>query len=144
VVVAADVGHAFWYAEDGSRLFGSTGRVFDLQNPQAASFAQLGDLETPPRARSLAHSVASGRIAIAPRGNVQDQEAYVRLYDATSYEALGERTLPTFMTGGNSVPTSGRFVFFSADGAELYVLVEAVSDQRLARRFGVVRMPTID
>lgn len=143
-MIAADVGHDFWYAEDGSRLFGSTGRVFDLENPQAASFAQLGDLETPPQARSLAHSVASDRIAIATRGNVQDQEAYVRLYDATSYEALGQRTLPELIAGGNPVPTSGRFVFFSEDGAELYVLVEAVSDQPLARRFGLVRMPTVE
>lgn len=118
--------------------------MFDLQSPQAASFALLGDIEIPPQARSLAHSAASDRIAAVPRGNVQSQETYVMLYDAESYGVVGQRPLPTFMAGGNAVPTSGRFVFFSEDGAELYVLVEAVSDQRLARRFGLVRMPTVE
>jgi hypothetical protein len=143
-VVAADVGHDFWYAEDGLRLFGSTGRVFDLQNPQAASFAQLGTLNISLQARSLAHSAASGRIAFVRRGNVQSQEGIVLLHDAASYTAIGQRALPPFMAGGNPVPTSGRFVFFSEDGAELYVLVEAISEQRLARRFGLVRMPTVE
>jgi hypothetical protein len=143
-VVADGVGHDFWYAEDGLRLFGATGRVFNLQNPQAASFAELDRFEDPFEARALAHSDASDRIAFVRRGNVEAQEEYVLLRDATSYADVGQRTLPSFMAGDDPVPTGGRFVFFSEDGAELYVLVEAVSDQRLARRFGLVRMPTIE
>lgn len=144
VAVADGVGHDIWFAEDGARLFGSTGRVFDLQNPQAASLPQLGRLEPAWQVRSLAHSAASGRIAVAPLGNVQAQEAYVLLHDAATYGSAGQRTLPRFMAGGSPVPTSGRFVFFSEDGAELYVIVEAISTQPVAPRFGLVRMPTFE
>jgi len=44
VLVTADVGYAIWTASDGARLLGSGAGVFDLSDPQAASYAKVGAL----------------------------------------------------------------------------------------------------
>jgi hypothetical protein len=139
--VATHVGHQFWFASDGKRLFGSGAGVFDLHDPTAASFAKLGALQGLSGVRALDHAANRGRIAVVSREYDPSAETAVRLFDDSSYMQLASTPLPGFVTANGSVQTHGRFLFLSADATEIYVLVEAVGTQPLSSRFGLVRMP---
>jgi hypothetical protein len=140
-VLSDAVGHDLWFDRAGARVIGSRGRVFDLQDP-SPPLTQLGTLGT--GVRSLDQSSASGRIAVVPFANVPLGAAMIRLYDDATYALLGSQSLPSFVVQGRQVSSRGLFVFFSDDGSVIYTLVAAISDEPLAARYGLARMPTFE
>lgn len=141
VLVTADVGDAIWMASDGARLFGSGAGVFDLSDPQAASYAKIGALEGITGVAALDHSSSRGRIAVVPRAADPQLQTLIDLFDDASYARLSRAALPSFSVPGRTIQSRGLFVFFSNDGVEVYVLVEAMASSPLSARFGLVRMP---
>jgi hypothetical protein len=91
--------------------------------------------------RALDHAPGPGRLAVVPRQYEPDAETSVRLFDDASYMQLESTSLPEFLKANGSVQTHGLFVFFSADAANIDVIVEAVGTQQLSSRFGLVRVP---
>jgi hypothetical protein len=139
-VISSTVGHNFWFSRDGKRLFGGTADVLDFSDPLANPLPVLGTLAGIPSVLAF-DQAATGRIAVVPDMNLREDENNVRIFDGVTYAELERTALPPFLTPTSTIRTSGMFVFFSNDGAQVYVLVEANNTQPLTSRYGLVRMP---
>jgi len=58
-----------------------------------------------------------------------------------SYTSLQELTLPTFRLGSSELVTTGKFVFFSEDASQVFVIVRAATAPNTRPLFGLVRAP---
>ncbi|MFL5384711.1 MAG: BACON domain-containing protein [Longimicrobiaceae bacterium] len=111
-----------WISEDGSRLFARSGNVFRSSAVKSQDMTYVGSFAGASGVRSAADSRASGRIFV-----LSDAASAVRVYDQAFLAFRGTAPLPQFTGLSGPVSGEGRFVFASADGERVYVLVESTS-----------------
>jgi chitinase len=122
-----------WMADDGDRIFTRCGNVFRARaNPETDIMydGSLDDgvLDDVIRIQHLDHSSVAGRVVTIPMaGKFQDPglDTSVRFYNDDALAFLDNLQLTSFLADGAALPAHGRFLFFSADGAKLFVVVRA-------------------
>jgi hypothetical protein len=105
-------------------------------------------------ARHISDSTAAGMIAAIP--GIPNYDAFgfevipgtgwngdvgagtrVRLFDAATFDFLGDLPLTPFALVSGTAPARGRFAFFDRSGQRLYVIVEADPRSGIANGFGI-------
>jgi hypothetical protein len=114
-----DMGLDLWLSEDGARIFTASGTILRTSNVRMDDIVYEGALATD-LIQSLDHSAAAGLIALVSRYNEE-----LLLFDDALFELVDARPLPTVVVGSQTYATTGRFVFFSADGASVHVIAKA-------------------
>jgi hypothetical protein len=132
-----------WISEDGARLFARSGNVFRSSPVRSEDMTYAGNFEGILAVRWAADSRIRQRIYVL--GGVGYPWDDYRTPSLTVYESgflalRGSVALPTMPSGTGSVAVDGRFVFPSADGTRLNVLVQAVPSSGLLLDWGIVAL----
>ncbi|WP_164002395.1 PKD domain-containing protein [Pyxidicoccus caerfyrddinensis] len=128
-----------WFSEDGGRIFTACGNTFRASDVRAEDMTYSGTLSGAGSIRHLTHSTAANRIALVQASYWEPSAGKsVRLYlpDALGFER--SIALPAFKANGTAYDGFGRFVFYSAAGDKLIVVVQADPSSGLLNDYGIV------
>jgi len=129
-----------WISEDGLRIFTRCGSVFRSANDPQTDMTYNGALENLNHVQNLASSVETSEVAAIPGvayNTQKDADTVVQLFN---YEFLTTKTslrLPQFETSSGAANSHGRFIFYSADGSRLFVVVQADAAAGLLNDTGI-------
>lgn len=131
-----------WISEDGLRIFTRCGNVFRASNDPGEDMTYNGKLPGVGWVVSLSHSSETDKVAVIRQDQpyfgmdpLRDTELEIFDYDFLTPD--GTVSLPHFPAGSMTYPSHGRFVFFSADGSQLFAIVEADAAANAAEDFGI-------
>lgn len=130
-----------WISEDGSRLFARSGNVFRSSPVRAEDMLYAGRLAGVNAVRWAADSRARQRIyVLGSSANPFDlyRTAEVRVYESAFTALVGTVPLPRL----SGADVDGYYLFPSADGRRLFVLVKAVASAGLAQDWGLAVLDT--
>nr|WP_164021029.1 PKD domain-containing protein [Pyxidicoccus trucidator] len=128
-----------WISEDGARIFTACGNTFRSSSVRSEDMTYAGALPGAGYIRHLTHSTAANRIALV-QGSYWEPTLgrEVRLYMPDFLGFDQSVPLPRFKVNGTDFDSYGRFVFYSAAGDRLIVVVQADPDSGLLNDFGIV------
>jgi hypothetical protein len=128
-----------WISEDGLRLFARSANVFRSSEVRAEDMLYAGKLSGMSVVQWVIQSTAAGRVIALPGSSWDTQAASeLRIYDNAFLAFRGTTPLPRFIAPGvGTFKAEGRFVFSRADGARVYVLVQAEGASGLALDWGL-------
>jgi len=134
-----------WLNHDGAEILTACGYLFRATDEATTDLTHLGQLINEdgsiPRVKAASQSPAGGAWAAVPDNDYWDdvvRDIEVQLHDPETFAFLERHPLPPYITDNGLVPSHGRFVFHSADGSRLYVLVQPDPDTAPALGFGLV------
>ena len=135
-----------WMSEDGMRIFSRCGSVFRASPEVAAQdMTYNGSLSDLQYVQWVDHSSAAAKVAAIPGvrqynpGTAQsDAEVHLYAYEYLSLDRV--IALPQIGANGAAHPVHGRFVFFSADGKQLFVLEQADASSGLLHDFALAQL----
>ncbi len=129
-----------WISQDGLRIFTRCGNVFRSSPLQEDDMTYNGSLAGLSVIRHLDHATEPGKVAAIPDvGFLDDPDAdtTVRIYDDVFLAFERSIELPSFLLGEAAYVGHGRNVFISADGTELFVVVQADGAPGLLNDFAI-------
>jgi len=138
----------FWFSEDGKRIFAECGVVVRASQDSKLDMTANGSLVFSGTIQFswMAHVPKAGLLLALPRMDreysnqrnpVQNQ---IAIFDYESLTLQGSYMLPKFVVNADkTVASRGRFVFASANGAEVYIIVQAEERSGLLNDFGLVK-----
>ena len=127
-----------WISEDGSRIFNGSGMTFQSSENQAEDLIYNGFLESIGSIVSLSHSASVNKVLAIPGG--PDTEIWRYDDEVLSFEA--KIKLPAFSVNGQTYPSHGKFVFFSADGTQYSVITQADPNSGIFLDYGIFTLGT--
>jgi hypothetical protein len=131
-----------WVSEDGLRLFARSGNVFRSSEVRAEDMTYGGALSGMSAVEWAVQSTAAGKIFALPGSTFNATAASeLRVYDSAFLAYRGASVLPRFNISTGSFASRGRFVFTRADGARVYVLIQADGASGMALDWGLVIYP---
>ena len=133
------MGPDLWISRDGSRIFTSAATAFRTSSVQAQDMVYGGALSGLSSVRHL--DTSSAEIAAIPAvgwTGAGTEDTTVELLDPANLGHLDRISLPSWFVGANGYATHGRYVFYSADGAKKYVLVQADGASGLVHDWSVL------
>ena len=135
-----------WISEDGLRVFAKSGNVFRSSEVRAEDLLYGGHLQGMSVVQWAAQSTAAGRIFALPGSSWDAQAApELRVYESGFLAYRGAVALPRFVVPTvGSFAAEGRYVFPTADGQRLYVLVKADNASGIAQDWGIVTYDLAD
>ncbi|OJT25650.1 hypothetical protein BO221_07260 [Archangium sp. Cb G35] len=110
-----------WFSEDGSRIFTGCGNTFRASNAPSEDLTYAGSL--PFYIRHLSHSTGAHRIALLSGSSAPD-DTKVHFFTPDFLAPDRSVLLPPFMKEGKAYASHGRFVFFTAAGDQLLVILQ--------------------
>jgi chitinase len=131
-----------WFSEDGRRIFTACGNTFRTSSVKAEDMVYAGKLAlSADPIRSLSHSLGANRVALVQYHHPYTDPSvatHVSLFMPDSLAFDRSVPLPAFIHEEQSFTGYGRFVFYSAAGDRLIVLLQANSDPESQSSYGVV------
>jgi hypothetical protein len=106
-----------WFSEDESLVFNRCGDVLQVSDNPDLDLVRLGDL-TEFGLTWVTESLEAGRIA-----TVSGQ--LIEYHDGATFARQEVATIPDVLLGGEFHESTGRFGAYSADGSQLFVIVDA-------------------
>jgi hypothetical protein len=149
-------GGNLWIADDGSRLFARSGKVFRASTVRsedmvyAGSFTGLGTVQAAVQLAGSSRIYVLGTAAPPPNYWFPDPVAApdVRVYDAQFLTLRGSARLPGFRVppegSGTTHQAAGRYLFANATGTRLYALVQAPGASGLQQDWAVAVFDAAD
>jgi chitinase len=135
-----------WISEDGLRLFARSGNAFRSSEVRAEDMLYGGALQGMSAVQWVVQSTAAGKVFALPGATFNGEGASeLRVYDSAVLAYRGASVLPRYnIPSVGSYASHGRFVFTRADGARVYVIVQADGAAGLAQDWGVVTYQTAE
>jgi hypothetical protein len=128
-----------WFSEDGARIFTRCGNTFRASNVRSEDMVYSGALPGVSGIRHLTHSTAANRIALVQESySSSDVGRQVRLYTPDFLNFDQAIALPPFKANATEYASYGRFVFYSAAGDKLIVVVQADPSSAMLNDYGIV------
>jgi hypothetical protein len=134
------MGDRLWLSHDGARLFTSAGTAFRTSSAQAQDLIYGGALSgvslvqhMDSSATEVAAIPATSSWAATPQYDVT-----VELFNNDYLGHVDRISLPRWQVGTSSYDTHGKFVFYRADGAKKFVIVQADGASGLLRDTAVL------
>lgn len=137
-------GGDLWFSEDGVRLFGRSGDVFNSSSTRSLDMTYSGHLAGLFYAKWITHSSPAARIFALSADSYNGQAPpEIRVYGSEYLAFLGVMTLPPFLVpngqgGGTLYNSKGQYVFTNEAGTRLYTMVRAATGSGLAHDWAVV------
>jgi len=137
-------GGDLWFSEDGARLFGRSGDVFNSSATRSLDLTYSGHLAGLSYARWITHSSPAARIfAVSSDSYLGQAPPEIRVYGDQYLAFLGTMALPPFLVpngqgGGTLYSSKGQYVFANEAGTRLYTMVRAATGSGLAHDWAVV------
>ncbi len=136
-----------WFSPDGTRIYTGNGAVFNSSVNPATDMTYVSTLPSGSALQTLAESAARSQVAYIAQvpaysttsGTVDD--AHVNLLDSQYLVPAGRLRLTPFHVGSTDFAAHGRWVFFKADGTNLYVLKQADFTAALTSDFALQTIP---
>ena len=122
-----------WISEEGARLFTACGNVFRASPIQSDDMTYNGSLAGSSGISSVSHSLEREQVLVI---SSTDTEVQVYDYDFLTFDS--NVVLPDVPTPNGDFPTHGEYVFHSADGTKVYVIVYADPAAGLLNDYAVV------
>lgn len=140
-----------WFSRDGSRIYAGNGTVVNSSTNATQDMTYLTSVPSGSSLQSLAESASRSQVAYiaqvpgySPTAPVDD--THVNLLDSQYLTPAASFALTPFTVGGTQFAAHGRFVFFSSDGSNLYVVNQADTTSGLTNAYAVqtiaLRNPT--
>lgn len=128
------MGYDLWISQDGTRIFTAAGSVFRSSSVFANDMLYAGKMTGLGQARAIADNAPKSRIyAFGTTTSPYywgipdtDRSGDIQSFDSSTLNALGVTTLPKIPSGAVQADADGWFMFPSADGQRLYMLLRAV------------------
>jgi hypothetical protein len=135
-----------WVSEDGLRLFARSGNAFRASEVRAEDMTYGGSLQGMSAVQWVAQSTAAARVFALPGAtNGAEGASELRVYESAFLAYRGASVLPRFnVPAVGSYAARGRFVFPRADGARIYVLLQADPTSGLPQDWGLVIYPVAE
>jgi hypothetical protein len=116
-----------WFSDDGNRIFTACGNVFRSSTNPSVDMTYAGNLAGAPYIGYVDHSDEANLVAVMPKDSwmMTDVDTQVRLYEDQFLNFMEAIDLPPTIISSTLVPSHGRFVFWSADGSRLFVILRA-------------------
>jgi hypothetical protein len=142
-------GGNLWIADDGTRLFARSGKVFRASTVRSEDMTYAGSFTGLGTVQAAVHLVGSSRIYVlgtaAPPPNYWSADPVaapdVRVYDAQFLTLKGSARLPGFRVppegSGATYEAAGRYLFANAAGTRLYALIQAPGASGLQQDWAV-------
>jgi len=130
-----------WMSEDGLRIFTKCGNVFRATEDASTDMTYNGSLEGIEAATYISHSSAANQVAVIPGTLWWDEQDLLNdrvqffNYDFLTFES--EVGLPDFIIGSKSFASRGQYVFYSADGNNVYVVLKAAPESALLNDYSI-------
>jgi hypothetical protein len=131
-----------WFSEDGARIFTRCGNTFRTSSVQAEDMVYAGKLPDVSLIRHLTHSAAANRVAL-----VQDAPSFggdplaatkLNLYTPDFLNFDRSVSLPAFVRDARGYAGYGRFVFYTAAGDKMIVVLQADGSSAMLNDYGIV------
>ena len=122
-----ELGDNLWFTADGTRVITRSGNVFRTSTDAMFDMTYVGTLGLDDRA-SVAHAPANGQLAVLRTeydGWNNPSEFYLDTHDDVQLTLERSILLPNTPVGAITLPSAGRFVAYSADATQIYVIVRA-------------------
>jgi chitinase len=140
---------AFWFSADGGTMISDTALLFHVDPAATSNTGDLtyaGGISTfqyySGRNIQWADEHPTAGLALIPERFSSNQNGYddttVQLFTGSFFNYQSTLQLPQFVDGGVASPAFGKFVFHSADGGQLYVVVQGADTYSFGGPFGVV------
>ncbi len=129
-----------WMSEDGRRIFTKCGNVFRATDDPSTDMTYNGSLEGVEAVTYITHSSAANQVAVIPGSLWFEEEVLNDKVQFFNYEFLtyqSEVSLPEVIVGNRSFPSRGQYVFYSADGNNVYVVLQADPDSALLNDYSI-------
>jgi hypothetical protein len=128
------MGYNLWISQDGTRIFTAAGSVFRSSGVVGNDMTYAGKMNGIGQARAITDDAPAGRIyAFGTTTSPYywgipdtDRSADIQSFESSTLNSLGSTTLPKISVGATQADTDGWFMFASADGQRLYMLLRAV------------------
>lgn len=128
-----------WISEDGGRIIARSGNVFRSSTVRAEDLTYNGRLTGINSVQSAADSRVAGRIMVLGGAALTD----LKVFDSQFLAYRGDVALPRFTVPGSATDfaSEGQYVFASAEGTRVYVLVRAPASSGLQQDWGLATLP---
>ncbi|QRO01308.1 hypothetical protein JRI60_20925 [Archangium violaceum] len=128
-----------WFSEDGARIFTRCGNTFRASSVRSEDMVYAGALSGASAIHHLTHSTAANRIALVQESyGTSEVGKQVRLYTPDFLNFDQAIPLPPFKVNATEYASYGRFVFYSAAGDRLIVVVQAAASSGMLNDYGIV------
>ena len=134
-----------WFSPDGTRIYTGNGAVTKSSTDPSADMTYLTSVPT--SIQSLTESARRSQVAYisqvpqSPSTAEKLNDTQLRLLSSQYLTPIGAFGLTPFHAGNQDYAAHGRWVFFSADGANLYVLNQADTSAGLINDFALQTIP---
>jgi hypothetical protein len=130
-----------WFSEDGARLFTRCGNTFRTSELQSEDMIYAGKLPDVSLIRHLTHSAAANRVALVQDVSYNGEPSVatrLQLYTPDFLNLDRSVSLPAFVREGKGFAGYGRFVFYTAAGDKLLVVLQADASSAMLNDYGIV------
>jgi hypothetical protein len=131
-----------WFSEDGARIFTRCGNTFRASSVQSEDMIYAGKLPDVSLIRHLTHSAAANRVALVPDSSYYNGDpsvtTRVQLYTPDFLNFDRSVSLPAFVRDGKGFTGYGRFVFYTAAGDKMLVVLQADASSAMLNDYGIV------
>jgi len=144
-----DVCGDLWISDSGYDAVTACGDVFRLSEFLEEDMFYGGSLSHLSGVTHLDNSPVDADIAVIPATPQWSYEPssvgdnVLQIYDSEFYTFINSRKLPTFFVNRTTYTAKGKFVFYSTDGQQLYVVVQAAPESGLLNDFAVWTTPVV-
>jgi hypothetical protein len=133
------MGYNLWFSPGGDKIFTEAGTVFRSSSSTADDMRYMGTLPGAAGARMIAEDATRARIYSFSVGSGVGfsgvdpslRTPSIGIYSSQTLSALSSVPLPQVTMSGKLVDVDGYYLFPSADGRRLYMLVKAVQGSGL-------------
>jgi chitinase len=135
------MGGNVWMWKDGTSVLSRWATRFSTTSTQATDIIYQGRLAQPIPVVSSDHSTGTGRVVAllqSPFSTTPVDDNRVHWFDDLFLQDERAAMLPRFDVGGTKYAAHGKFVFFSADGSKVHVVVMADVTSGLLNDYAVV------
>lgn len=133
-----------WFFSNGTRIVARSGNVFRASPVQAEDMLYAGKLQGIESVRWAAEAPARNRLyVLGGTSNPLSGTANISSFETAFLGLSGTSALPKMPgSGGPTVDVDGYYLFPSADGSRLYVLIKAVASAGLAQDWALAVLDT--
>ncbi len=129
-------------SENGDTIFTGCGSVYRASNDTTRDMRYLGVLPGIYNIQSAVHSGALNQLAVIPKippytQTTATDDTAVKLFDATSFNPVGQFATTPFSVNSTSYPAHGRWVFYNSSASALIIVTQADGAAALTQDFAV-------